>query len=124
VAIKRYYIQKYPEQIQLVKGVPGFVYDEIYEMAEQNFLDEFLRRYLTQINQPPNRDIGYGLNFNFFSISTDTSKSTLMDFAEHIKRNLAIPEVDFLLKNYHNFRDLTLQFESSFVYEDKITGVV
>ena len=81
MAIKRYYIQKYPEHTKLIKGAPGFVYDQMYEMAEQNILNEFLRRYLTQINNQPNSDINYDIEFNYFSISTDTSKPTLMDFA-------------------------------------------
>jgi hypothetical protein len=94
----------------LVKGLPGFVYEEMYKMAEQASLNEFLRRYLTQINHPPNYVISYDLVFKNFDIDTDSTRSTLMDFAEHIKRGLAITELDFLLKNYNNLRNLTIHF--------------
>jgi hypothetical protein len=82
----------------------------MYGMAEQASLDEFLRRYLTQINHPPNYVIPYYLVFQNFDIDSDSKKSTLMDFAEHIKRGLAITELDFLLKNYNNLRNLTIHF--------------
>jgi hypothetical protein len=82
----------------------------MYKMAEQASLNEFLRRYLTQINHPPNYVISYDLVFKNFDIDTDSTRSTLMDFAEHIKRGLAITELDFLLKNYNNLRNLTIHF--------------
>lgn len=72
---------KYPLQTLLVRKVPAFIYNQVYIGVEQTFLDDFLNRYLTQINSPPNRVIDYSIDFERFSIKTNTQMSTLMDFA-------------------------------------------
>lgn len=120
IAIKRYYIQKLPEQTLIVRKVPGFVFDSIYATVEQTFLDEFIRRYLTQINQQPNRVIDYSIDFTMFSISTDTGKSTLMDFAENIRRHIVSSELTFLIRNYGHLRQLTIDYETSFSFSEDL----
>lgn len=47
-----------------------------------------------------------------------------MDFAEHIKRNLATPSFEFLLKNYNSLRNLTIHYENAFRYAIKVEEIV
>ncbi len=54
VTLKRYYIQRFPQQVLLVTKAPGSFYDNLYKGATQRFVDDFMRRYLTQINEQPN----------------------------------------------------------------------
>jgi hypothetical protein len=39
LAMKRYYISKFPLEILKVKGAPASVYNKIYQTAEQSVLD-------------------------------------------------------------------------------------
>lgn len=40
-----------------------------------------------------------------------------MDYAEHIKRHISDSNITFLLKNYDNLRNLTINYEKSFSNE-------
>lgn len=115
VALARYYlhnfIMKYFPQSPIFSW--DFV-DGLYVANEQTFLEEFLQRYLIQLNNQPNNPIDYKLDFDQYSIQTNTKESTLMDFAQNIKRHISDKDISFLLENYDNFRNLTIEYESSF----------
>ena len=72
ITIKRYYMQRYSNQILITQKIPSFVLDSIYTDVQKSFLEEFLRRYLIQLKDPPNNPINYRINFKEFSIETNT----------------------------------------------------
>ncbi len=63
-----------------------------------------------QITDQSSEPIDYQIDFKHFSINTKTSKSTLMDFVENFRRNIVKKDFHFLLKNYYQFRTLTVDY--------------
>lgn len=63
-AIKKYYVKSYPEQITLVKKMTPASLIAQYTTTQQRFLDDFLNRYLLQMNKRYTETLPYKIYFD------------------------------------------------------------
>ncbi len=56
------------------------------------------------ITRQPNSMISYNLTFNYFTVNTNTTASTLLDYSQYLKLYFANRKLDFPLKNFITLR--------------------
>jgi hypothetical protein len=56
------------------------------------------------ITRQPNSMISYNLTFNYFTVKTNTTASTLLDYSQYLKLYFANRKLDFPLKNFITLR--------------------